>query len=734
MRSSIGRLLMLTAILAALILPGRAASQSDLAVLKSEAEAQAESQLLYDYLTRIARDYLDQREREIAAISTPAQAEARKRLIRERILALLGPLPKKTDLKAQVTGRLEREGYTVENVVYQSQPGFYVTANLYIPAAGKKPFPAVLGTCGHTNNGKAAAIYQTLWISLAKMGFVVLSFDPPGQGERMMYWNADLGEPLPPGTTTDHSLSGIQCMLTGTGEATYFIWDMIRSLDYLLSRPEVDPQRVAVTGNSGGGTQTAYIAALDDRLTAAVPSCYMTAWRRLWETIGPQDAEQNMLPFIGSGLDFGDFAIAFAPRPFLMNLAIQDFFSILGARETYAEVKRIYELYGAGDKFAKFEADDQHGYSRPRREACMGWLGKYMLGLEGPQKEPELTTEWERNLWASPTGQVLTSYRDAQTVASLNATYAQKIMPAPRLPNSVESFERWREELLGKVRKLTGFERFTTALNLQNRGSIWRPGMSIELITYDPEPGITLPALFFRPDSVRRELPAVLYAADWSKSEDAAGDIAALAAGGRPVLAPDVRGKGEGARLSGKSGPFQDWLSRDWALALMAFHVNKSLVGMRAVDLVRSLDALAELCGDRKSGMTVLAKGSAGVPALHAAALDNRISSVIIEGGLASWKAVVEAKYHRGQLDNAVLGALAQYDLPLLASALAPRTLVLSNTSDPMGHVLPLEQAALEYQAAAHCYKILNRSQNLRFAIRQEGLEVLRAYPNALSE
>ncbi len=371
----------------ACLLTGPAFAQSELAVLKSEAESQAASQMLYNYLTKIAWEYLDAREQEIAAINSPAQVEARKLLVRERILATLGPLPEKTALKAQITGRLEREGYTVEKVLYQSRPGFYVTANLYLPEKGKKPHPAVLATCGHAMNGKAADVYQSLWIGLARMGFVVLTFDPPGQGERLMYWDEELGETLLKGTTTEHSMAGIQCLLTGSNAAAYFIWDMIRSIDYLISRPEVDPKRIAVTGNSGGGMQSAYIAALDDRLAVAVPSCYMTSWRRLWETIGPQDAEQNMLPFIGSGLDFGDYALSFAPKPYLMNTAIRDFFSIIGARETFAEAKRIYELYGAGSKIEKFEADDYHGYTLPRREACMSWLGKHLLGLKAPQKE-----------------------------------------------------------------------------------------------------------------------------------------------------------------------------------------------------------------------------------------------------------------------------------------------------------------------------------------------------------
>ncbi len=714
------------------LLTGPAFAQPEFAVLKSEAESQAASQMLYNYLTKIAWEYLDAREQEIAAINSPAQVEARKRLVRERILATLGPLPEKTALKAQITGHLEREGYTVEKVLYQSRPGFYVTANLYLPAKGKKPHPAVLATCGHSINGKAADVYQSLWIGLARMGFVVLTFDPPGQGERLMYWDEELGETLLKGTTTEHSMAGIQCLLTGSNAAAYFIWDMIRSIDYLISRPEVDPKRIAVTGNSGGGMQSAYIAALDDRLAVAVPSCYMTSWRRLWETIGPQDAEQNMLPFIGSGLDFGDYALSFAPKPYLMNTAIRDFFSIIGARETFAEAKRIYELYGAGSKIEKFEADDYHGYTLPRREACMSWLGRHLLGLRAPQKEKPHLPERDRDLQVTPTGQVITSYKNAETIGSLNQAYARRIMYSPGHPNSVREFESFREELLAKVRELVAYERVTGELNIQNRGYARQPGAKVELITYDSEPGITVPALVFRPEpETAGELPPVLYAAHNSKADDAGGDIAALVAEGYTVLAPDVRGKGETARPSKRSSLFQEWFSPDWDIPMMAFHVKKSLVGMQALDLVRGVDVLKAVHGNRNSQVIAVGKGSAAVGLLHAAAFDNRISRVILEGGLVSWKAVVKAKYHRRQLDNIVLGALAEYDLPALAAALAPRTLVLANVADPMGHTLAPEQVAAEYGQIEHCYKILGRLGNFLIAERQAGLEITRAYAAA---
>jgi hypothetical protein len=222
-------------------------------------------------------------------------------------------------------------------------------------------------------------------------------------------------------------------------------------------------------------------------------------------------------------------------------------------------------------------------------------------------------------------------------------------------------------------------------------------------------------------------MPLVLYAAHNSKADDAGGDIAALVAAGHTVLAPDMRGKGETARPSRRSGLFQSWFSSDWDMPMMAFHVKKSLVGMRALDLVRSVDVLNAVGG---SNLPIIAvgKGSAAVPLLHAAAFDSRISRVILEGGLVSWKAVVEAKYHRGQLDNVVLGALADYDLPALAGTLAPRMLVLGNVADPMGHTLAPEKVSAEYGQTGHCYKTLDRRENFLIAERQAGLEITQAY------
>ena len=369
----------------------------------------------------------------------------------------LGGFPDRTPLNARVTGTLERDDYRVEKLVYESLPGFYVTANVYVPRGHAPPYPAVLGVAGHTANGKASATYQHAWISMAKRGFLVLAFDPPGQGERSLYFDPDLGRSRVGIGTREHTLSGLQCLLTGHNFARYEIWDAIRGVDYLLTRGDVDPDRLAVAGNSGGGTQAAYLAVVEPRLAVAVSSCYMTSWKQLWFEPGPQDAEQDLSAFLHHGLDFADYATAFAPRPFQILSAIQDFFPIAGARAAYAETRRVYETLGAADRAGFFEYDDTHGWSKPRREATYRWLERWLHDRVDDGHEPDHVTELESDLYATPTGQVSTAYDDAETVQTLNRAVAEEMFPnrtATRLesPGELATLVRSRLEMAGPLR------------------------------------------------------------------------------------------------------------------------------------------------------------------------------------------------------------------------------------------------------------------------------------------
>ena len=327
------------------------------------------------WMDHIAHKQLDEREAAVARIRTPEEAKARQADVRARILELIGGLPDYDGpLNARVTGKVDRPRYVVENVIFESLPKFYVTANLYRPKAAGR-YPGVLFPLGHWEEGKAAA--QRMAANLAMKGFVVLAYDPVGQGERQQAYDRRTRASLAGGPTDQHFQAGAQAILAGENFARYRIWDARRALDYLSSRPEVEQGKIGCTGCSGGGTLATYISALDPRITAAAPACYINTWRKLFS--GPTgDSEQSFPMFLSSGLDMMDYIEMFAPKPWLIASTVEDFFPIEGARYAYDESRRWYRLFGAEDRIAWAVGPGGHGTPLQVREAIYGWFIRWL--------------------------------------------------------------------------------------------------------------------------------------------------------------------------------------------------------------------------------------------------------------------------------------------------------------------------------------------------------------------
>src|SRR6185503_7813461 len=341
--------------------------------------------MLYAHLQAECAKEFDARRKAVAAIKTPEELKKRQETLRAKFIEALGGYPEKTPLNARVVGTLNGDGFRVEKVIYESRPNHHVTGALYIPE-GKGPFPGVLVPCGHSDKGKAEEAYQRICQLLVRNGMAVLCYDPIGQGERMQLLNED-GKPAIRGNTTEHTMSGIGALLVGWSCASFRIWDGIRSIDYLAGRPEIDPKRLGCTGNSGGGTMTAYLMALDDRIYAAAPSCYITSLERLFATIGPQDAEQNITGQVAFGMEHADYVTMRAPKPTLILTGTQDFFDIQGAWTTFREAKLQYGLLGHRERVELFEYNDKHGFSKPRREAAMRWMRRWLLDKDDAPTE-----------------------------------------------------------------------------------------------------------------------------------------------------------------------------------------------------------------------------------------------------------------------------------------------------------------------------------------------------------
>jgi hypothetical protein len=365
--------------------------------------AQPANDRLVKWLDNTAQAQLAERTRSIAAIRTPQHAEARRKQVRAKLVDLIGGLPsERAPLNGRVTWTKDRGRYWIEGVTYESLPGYIVTANLYRPKAQGR-FPAVLFPIGHWEIGKPAA--QRIAANLALKGFVVLAFDPVGQGERMQAYDTRIGRSIIGGPTEQHFMAGAQAVLAGHNVARYFIWDGIRGIDYLISRPEVDASRIGCTGCSGGGTQATYISALDDRVKVAAPACYMQSFQLLFS--GPVgDSEQSFPNFLASGLDQTDYVELFSPKPWLIASTERDFFTPAAAKIVFEEARAWYRMLDYEDRVKWVVGPGPHGTPLEVREAIYEWMIRWLKGGDGSAKEEEVELVADLDLRVTPSGQV----------------------------------------------------------------------------------------------------------------------------------------------------------------------------------------------------------------------------------------------------------------------------------------------------------------------------------------
>jgi cephalosporin-C deacetylase-like acetyl esterase len=667
-----------------------ALAQENLRVLNGDIDGKPAGKMLYTVLQAEAKKRFDARWETVSAIKTPEALKKRQKDLKAKFLAALGGFPEKTPLKPRVLGTIKADGFRIERVIYESRPNHHVTAVLYLPES-KGPVPGVLLPCGHSANGKAAEAYQRACILMARHGLAVLCYDPIGQGERIQLLNKD-GKPAITGSTSEHNMVGVGALLVGSSTATYRIWDGLRSLDYLASRPEVDPKRLGCTGNSGGGTLTAYLMALDERIAAAAPSCYITSLERLFATIGPQDAEQNITGQVAFGMDHVDYVTMRAPRPTLICVATRDFFDIQGAWTTYREAKLLYGVMGYPERVALAEFNDTHGFSKPRREAALRWMRRWLLKIDDAPFEEERPIFTDAQLQGTRSGQVLEDFK-GKSVFHLNAEREKELARERAEFQAAHS----QAEFLKRVRQLIALPEGIGAATDRgvNEEAIARKGYTIEKGVCETEPGIFIPGLIFWPGSdPKKRMPLVIYLHEDGKAADAApgGAIEKLTVAGNRVLALDLRGMGEtapGVVGKGKTNYFGVDSKEAW----LSLHLNRPLLGQRVSDVLSVVDFLADH-KELVSEIRIVGVGSCGPIALHVAALDPRIQALTLERSVISWSAVVRTPISHNQLCNVVSGALKVYDLPDLAATLAPRRLTVRSAVDPVGKAVT--QAELE--------------------------------------
>lgn len=622
-----------------------------------------------NWMNAIAQRDLRQRAQTIRAIHTVAEAERRKQFVRRELLSDIGGLPEDHGpLNPRITGTIRTASYTIEKAIYESLPGFYVTADIYRPNEPGR-YPAVLLQAGHTQEGKVEN--QRVAANLAMKGFVVLCFDPIGQGERVQTYSRQLDGALAGWSVPEHIQLNAQSELIGQGLARYFIWDAMRSLDYLASRPDVDASRIGAAGCSGGGALTTFIGGLDPRIKVAIPACYPSSFETLFSTTGPH-GEMVLPHFLASGLDTADFVELSAPKPWLLQSTETDQFGFSheGVEVVYHEAQTWYDMFHARDNLGFMIAPGSHGMPLPSREAVYQWMIRWLKNGQGDAHEQPVPMFPDNELQATPSGHV------------------------EDLPGSLKLYQLLRSDLQKKETRGSISDLIPELKNLQILTDGSEPGVKIlntksgtsvteQQLAIESEKGIWLNATLYLPKTAGRK-SAVLVVRDRENLQGLSTNKLAdkMAALGQLVLEMEPRT----SRLKSTAGPD----AGDWMSDLQANLIGRNLPSMRAYDILRGVDLLRHRPDVDPNAIRGVARGVAGIWLLLAAAADSHLVAIWLDRTPYSLRSALDNSMAVDLPDAVIPNFALHWDLRDLVKAVEPRHVLWTDPTNWMQRVVSL--------------------------------------------
>ena len=678
--------------------------------------------LLLDHLTRQAMDYYDIRDREIKLLKTKSDWLKRQALVKNKLMDLVGPFPDKTPLNPRITGTLKREGYRIEKLIYESMPGFYVTGCLYVPDNIKGKAPAILNVIGHNQEAFRAPLYQVLIYNLVRKGMIVLAIDPPGQGEHVQYYDPKINFSSVGYSVPEHCYFGNQCFLTGSSAARYFIWDGIRGIDYLIGRKDVDPQRIGVTGFSGGGTITTYLSAFDDRVKVSVACSWATSNRRQLETKGVQDAECSFIAGVENGITVEDLFEVRAPKPTLMTFTSRDeYLTLQGAHEALEETMLAYRALGAEDNLKLSEDDSKHWMTPKIRQDIYAFFMKH-FNLNGDSRELEADILPASELKVTQTGQISTSL-GGDMIFDVNKREAEKLIL--NLQNSRKDIKNHLDFVKEKAQQVSGFIPPSGQVGeVFLNGRYRRDGYTVGKYAIMGEGDYPIPILLFVPEGEIMRHPALVYIHPDGKAAEAkpGAEIEKLVRKGYVVAAADVPGIGETKNTAARS-------ITDGYTAVL---IGRSVVGLQAGDILRVVAYLKSLPVVDPARVGAIGIDEMCLPLIHAAAFDPGISNIILVGTPVSYGSIAMERLYRNGVKKygkvvqghpyeidfswGVAGVLKAYDLPDLIGCMAPRKVALVGPKNPLLELASPEVIDHELAFAVSAYAAAGMPGNIKIS------------------
>ncbi|HYI97076.1 MAG TPA: acetylxylan esterase [Bryobacteraceae bacterium] len=616
---------------------------------------------LPDYIARLAREAHTKRNTDLAKLTTPAAIADRQQWVTDTFWKLTGSKPDNTPLNIKTTGAFDRPAYRVEKLVYESQPGLHIPANLYIPKNHKPPFPGVLFQMGHSLNGKAAEPYQKCCQALAQLGYLVLAFDPMGQGERTYYPQPNGGVLTRLGSADDeHTRPGKQMLLVGDTATRMQAWDAVRSLDVLASHPLVDKTRLGSTGQSGGGTLTMFLTAVDNRLASAAISCGNTE-NFATENFNPpgsvDDAEQDFVNAGPLGFDRWDLVYPMAPKPMLIGVSARDYFGTYSpsylndGRAEFTRLKNIYRTLGKEGAIEWFETPLPHALSHDMRLQIYSFFERTLKNSSSRiTQEPSVKPEPDDQLYAGLTANVVRDFKSKTPLSLARERAATLKRPGIVNPIDIPIPKNTSINVLGTASGETG---------------------AIEAVEVQVSPEMYLPGYIFKPKSEPTGVIIVLEPrgrnAHWREDDL----YPKLAASGRVVAAFDIRGIGDLWPEVGRGNPFYTRRhAEEDSYAWASLMLGQPMLHQRVTDILAIVEAMRKYTGEP---ILLAALDHLTVPALFATMLNPSIWRLYTARGLPSYAGLLESEDYNEPFANFFPNILSMIDLPQIRSALAQR-------------------------------------------------------------
>ena len=544
--------------------------------------------------------------------------------VRERWVTSFGGFPERTPLNPVFGRTFQREGYVVRQVCYESQPGHFVTALLYLPNPLSSIRPCILIPCGHNLEGKAALVYQRAAGEAARAGFVVLSYDPIDQGERFQIEGYDSED-----SCIAHNTTGARAVLLGWNTARFRIWDGIRSIDFLETVRGADTHNVGVMSYSGGGTLSAYLMCLDPRVKAAAPGCFITSLRDHCGHTGPHDAEQNFFGQLDYGLNHSALLLLRAPGlPVCVTSVRGDFFPIAGTEATLEVARQVYANLGVtgispsrpgfDSPLAFIDAPGKHDWTEGMIQGSLAWMRAKLMGdkealpydIEAlrqmslkPKDAEGLLTEEET--FVTPTGSVLDLPGNRTTFDLMRDQLKRMDRVAMsdryRHPGTYDGATTWR--VIGQkaaIERVLNFDKFPAGgAGVETLSETAFDGFTEirQVVRVNHGEGMTnaVPMIIFVPGEVKGR-PVVLLSQGGKRA--LAGEVTELLKKGLPVVTMDVLGVGEIGEV--RKGNYNlEGRDTNENVAMMLYLLGRSMIEFQTREILAAIEAVAERFEDR---------------------------------------------------------------------------------------------------------------------------------------